>query len=575
MTYIQDNIIEKLFEGNYITAEQKQQIVQRLAGGEHFENVLAEISNIDDQDLLSIKADVMEVPYISLDGVEIEDTVLHIIPVQIAKNNRLIAFGKEGNHLKVGMVDPYNIQAVETVDFLTKQENLVVDTYLISDKDYQRGMKGYATLGREVATALKQRKELEESVADAGDVSAEQIKSAPISKIVSVIIRHAVEAHASDIHIEPEEDEVRVRYRVDGVLQTSLTLPIHLHASLIARIKVLAKLKLDETRTPQDGRIKLDIGGRTIDLRISILPLLGKEKATLRILDTGSVIYSIEELGFRGRAQKIIEENIKKPYGLILVTGPTGSGKTTTLYTLMNYINDEEVNITTLEDPIEYRMEDINQSQVNPQIGYTFATGLRSLLRQDPDVIMVGEIRDNETAELAIHAGLTGHLLFSTLHTNNAFGAIPRLVDMGIERFLLASTLNIIIAQRLVRKICQDCKYEVDVASDLMIKIKSVLEGIGKEDMPDSISLDEIKLYEGKGCNKCGNIGYKGRTAIAEVLEVTEDLKRIINDGADFEEINAEAIRQKMISMQQDGFIKALEGVTTISEVLRQTGTVI
>jgi len=361
-----------------------------------------------------------------------------------------------------------------------------------------------------------------------------------------VIIRHAIDGGASDIHIEPSGDKTRIRYRIDGILGTSLVLPSYIHSAVVARIKILANLKMDESRIPQDGRIKLIIDNSSYDFRISTMPLSGKEKVVMRIFDTENSLFTLEQLGFNKKHRKQIDENMKRPNGLILITGPTGSGKSTTLHSILKILNRESVNIITLEDPVEYTIDGVNQSQVNHAIKYTFATGLRAILRQDPDIIMVGEIRDNETAELAIHAALTGHMVLSTLHTNDAVSSIPRLLDMNVEPFLLAATLNIIVAQRLVRRICDNCKEEIAVSDSVENKVKENLINLPIGSLPANIDLNsdkKLKFYKGKGCSKCGNTGYIGRCVIA----------------------------QNMVFMNQDGYIKALQGMTTIEEIMRLT----
>lgn len=389
--------------------------------------------------------------------------------------------------------------------------------------------------------------------------------------MISVIIRHAIEGRASDIHIEPLPKKTRVRYRIDGVLHTSLNLPKDIHGALVARIKVLASLKLDETRIPQDGRIRINFDEKDVDLRISILPLLNEEKVVMRILDVSKGAPSLDDLGFMGSGLKVIEEKMKKTDGIFLITGPTGSGKSTTLFSVLHRINKEGINICTLEDPVEYFVKGVNQSQIRPEVGFTFAAGLRALLRQDPDIIMVGEIRDNETAELAIHAGLTGHLVLSTLHTNDALGAIPRLLDMAVEPFLLASTLNVIVAQRLTRRICKHCKIKYKIPDNILVDIKEVIKTIPtdllKNLVPD-FNPNNIVAYKGKGCSRCGNAGYSGRVAAAEVFNISDKIKEMI---ADKKRITKKDVieDQEFITMKQDGIIKVLQGITTVDEIIR------
>lgn len=573
-------ILQILRKKQLINDEQYQEVKAELESSNKFflDTVLKQKKIVEEEDLAKIKADILGREYISLMDKEIPGDILNLIPIDISENYQMIAFMKEGDEVSIGMVNPLNTQALEALEFLGVKNKWVLKIYIITLTDFKQTLQRYRNLGSEVATALEKTDagmvaKSEEKLADEGGL----IKDAPIAKIVSVIIQHGVELGASDIHIEPGEDNVKIRYRVDGILQTSLLLPSYLASAIVSRVKVLANLKLDEMRIPQDGRIRVKVSNKKIDLRVSTLPLLDREKVTLRILDKSTTIPTFEDLGFVGRVKGLIEKAIRLPYGMILVTGPTGSGKTTTLYTALNYINNEKINIVTLEDPIEYEMEGINQSQVRSALGYTFANGLRTILRQDPDVIMVGEIRDFETAEMGIHAGLTGHLLFSTLHTNDAFGAIPRLIDMKVEPFLLISTLNLVLAQRLVRRICEHCKIETEVPPELDKKVREELSrsNVLPEDLPSNIDLkspDKLGFYKGKGCPRCRGTGYKGRYAIAEGLEMTDNLKKIIVAGSDLDLVKDELFnRQKMLTMQQDGFIKALRGVTTLEEVFRVT----
>lgn len=573
-------ILQVLKKKALINDEQYQTIKAELetSGKIFLDAVLKQKKIVEEEDLAKIKADILGREYMSLMDKEIPGDILNLIPIDISENYQMIAFLKEGDEINIGMVNPLNTQALEALEFLGVKNKWVIKIFIITLTDFKQTLQRYRNLGSEVATALEKTDagmaaKTEDKLGEEGGL----IKDAPIAKIVSVIIQHGVEAGASDIHIEPGEDNVKVRYRVDGILQTSLLLPAYLASAIVSRVKVLANLKLDEMRIPQDGRIRVKVSNKKIDLRVSTLPLLDREKVTLRILDKSSTIPTFEDLGFVGRVKAMIERAIRLPYGMILVTGPTGSGKSTTLYTALNYINNEKINIVTLEDPIEYEMEGINQSQVRSVLGYTFANGLRTILRQDPDVIMVGEIRDFETAEMGIHAGLTGHLLFSTLHTNDAFGAIPRLIDMKVEPFLLISTLNLVLAQRLVRRICEHCKIETEVPPELSEKVREELSrsNVLPEDLPSNIDLkstEPLSFYKGKGCPRCRGTGYKGRYAIAEGLEMTDNFKKIVVAGSDLDLVKDELFNnQKMLTLQQDGFIKALRGVTTLEEVFRVT----
>ena len=431
---------------------------------------------------------------------------------------------------------------------------------------------------------------INKNASEAGDGEEEDLQEIaqklPIIKIVDTLIKHAILQDASDIHIEPDEKEFRVRYRIDGILHDAMTLPIQVQQGIIARIKVLSNLKLDEHRVPQDGRFKIEKDGLKISFRVSILPIFNGEKIVMRLLNESSKGLTLEQMGVMGRGLEIIHRHIKKPNGMILVTGPTGSGKTTTLYTIMDILNTSEVNISTVEDPVEYRMPRINQTQIYPKVGLTFAAGLRALLRQDPDIIMVGEIRDKETMEMAIHSAMTGHLVLSTLHTNSAAGTLPRLIDMGAEPFLLASTINVIVAQRLVRRLCPDCRKECKLSTDELKNLQDnydmdrildvILSEQKKKDGEAPLSKgksrwNEIKFYKAVGCEQCNKEGYKGRLGIYEVLEVDDDIQRMISQKSPAEEIEKAAKNKGMLTMVEDGFSKAAQGMTSIEEILRVT----
>jgi len=536
---------------------------------------------IDEEKLTEIKAEAYGFPYYNLLFEEVPEGVLNFLPEDIAKTYQIICFGRENKIIKMGMVDT-NLKAMEAVNFLAADERLQVQYYLISKASWEKVFKQYQKIEEEISSALevKAKEEGEDLItvqSESENLSDEDINSAPVSRIVSVIIRHAVEARASDIHIEPFAKESRVRYRIDGILHTSLTLPKSIHNAIIARIKVLAKLKLDETRVPQDGRIRLVINNREVDFRVSTLPLASQEKVVMRILDTVKGAPALEDLGFNKLALKRIRDGIKKTSGIFLVTGPTGSGKTTTLYAILNILNQEGVNISTLEDPIEYEIKGINQSQVRPKIGFSFASGLRSLLRQDPNIIMVGEIRDEETAELSIHASLTGHLVLSTLHTNDALGAVFRLLDMQVERFLLSSTLKTVIAQRLARRLCEHCKKEIklsnDAISEMIEELKQVPEKVIKAELPDFTTPEEMaskyKVYQAVGCARCENTGYSNRVAISEIIEINDQLREMINVGDKNFNLDTVKKTEEFLSIKQDGIIKVLQGATTLEEVLR------
>ncbi len=563
-----------LVEAGQLTEEQSAEIAkEQTATGKSAETILLAKKFVDEELLTRAQGTLIGVPYADLVGREIPPQVLNLLPKSAAENQKAVAFERDGDVVHVGMVDPRDAAAAQAIEFLAQNSNFKPKYFIISTASYNDALRRYQVLGKEVAKALEAAKEkfVPEKKSEAKEEKLEDIiKGAPVSRIVSVIIRHAVDGGASDIHIEPFGNETRVRYRVDGVLRTSLTLPKYIHASIISRIKVLANLKLDETRIPQDGRITETIEGKAIDFRISTLPLADTEKIVMRILDTAKSAVTLELLGFRKEYVRVIEEEIRKPYGLFLVSGPTGSGKSTTLFTVLNMRNEDGVNISTLEDPIEYYIKGVNQSQVRPEVGFTFATGLRALLRQDPNIIMVGEIRDGETGELAVHAALTGHLIFSTVHTNDSFGVVPRLVDMRVEPFLLSATINIAIAQRLARKICERCKTTTTVPANVEKGIRKEIEAI-PETYKSHLKLSSaaFTLYKGRGCLRCGDTGYNGRVAVAELLRFDDELRALVTAGFPMEKVRECAKRQEMLSLRQDGLLKALEGLTTLEEVLR------
>jgi len=503
--------------------------------------------------------------------------VLEIIPEPIARAHNIVAFRKKGRELEVAMLDPEDLQ---TIEFIKKKSNLRILPRLTTPQSIKNVLAQYRkTLGAEFAELIKKEaegvktKRIQEKTTEKEELEkiAQEI---PVIKIVDSLLKHAVLDRASDIHIEPMENEVLVRYRIDGILRDAMTLPKQVAPGIVARIKVLSNLKLDEHRLPQDGRFKFETNGDKYSVRVSVLPVLNGEKVVMRLLAEEAKGYSLEELGLRGKALEDIQTALRRPTGMILVCGPTGSGKTTTLYSMIEILNTPEVNISTVEDPIEYRMPRVNQTQVRPEIGLTFANGLRALLRQDPDIIMVGEIRDNETAALAVNAALTGHLVLSTLHTNNAAGAIPRLIDMKVEPFLIASTLNVILAQRLVRRLCEDKKEyhlersQIDQISKYcdLKRVENILkkEGLLKK----KGTVKDVTFFEPKPTKSCPE-GYKGRIGIFEVLPVTESIKKLITQNATSDAIQERALKEGMITMVEDGFVKAARGITTIEEVLR------
>lgn len=542
--------------------------------GQSFGQLIVSQKVLAEEDLAKARAAFFNIPYIDLKLLQVPPQVLALIPQESMNFYNFAPFDLQGRILKVAITDPSNLSALEALEFLGQKQNLQVQLYLASESSVDVASGKKRNLKKVVGEALKdfQIKEDVDRKPTIKELAAKPqvIEEAPIIKIVDVILTNAIEGNASDIHIEPSEKDVRVRYRIDGILHTSLMLPKSIHAAILTRIKILSNLKIDESRLPQDGRFHMDVAKKSVDLRVSILPLIFGEKVVMRILDKSGKVPTLEQLGIRGRGLTWVKENIKKTHGIFLITGPTGSGKSTTLYAILSILNTPTVNIITLEDPVEYFMEGVNQSQINPDIGLTFASGLRSILRQDPNVVMVGEIRDKETAEIAVHAALTGHLLFSTLHTNNSIGAMPRMIDMGIEPFLLVASVNVVMAQRLVRKICPDCRQETELSHPLEEEIKKSLVGIPEEYF-ENIDAKKVKIFKGAGCEKCGHTGYVGRFGIYEVLPVTNEIQDLVLSKSSPRKLYEAAAKFGMITMKQDGVIKVLRGETTMDEIIRVT----
>jgi type IV pilus assembly protein PilB len=572
-----NKLLDFLISAALINDSQLASVNQALTvKGANLPDILINQGILDIERLTEIQASLAGLSYANLADYNIDEATLNVLPAEVANNYQVVCFHRDNNEIQVGLLDPENFKAIEAVNFLAKKNNLQARYFLVSPISFDIAYKKYQTLNKEISSALELKAKEEEKevkkAAEDEDLRFDEItKSAPISKIISAAIRHGVELGASDIHIEPLPKESRIRYRVDGILKTSLVLPRNIHDALVSRVKVMAKLKLDETRVPQDGRISLNVDGRDIDFRVSVMPLMGQEKVVMRILDVSRGAPTLETLGFAQNHYSVLKKAIERTSGLILITGPTGSGKTTTLYSLLTLLNKEDVNISTLEDPVEYFLKGINQSQVRPEVNFTFATGLRSLLRQDPDIMMVGEIRDNETAELAVHAALTGHLVLSTLHTNDAVGTIPRLLDMKTEPFLLSSSLALVVAQRLVRLNCTHCLAEEVVGQDILTEIRQAIAKVPvdilKERLPD-YNPDKLIFQRGTGCAYCGQTGYRSRSVIAEVLDANEQIREMILEHKNFSQ-EAVQVTQPFITMEQDGFIKALQGLTTVEEVMR------
>jgi len=543
--------------------------------GQREEEIILEKRIVSEDFLFGMKSETLKIPLKPVSSQDVLLKVLETIPEESARYYQMIPLVKKENRLEIGMVYPEDLKAREALEFLARQSKFSYRIFLITLSNFNELLRKYRTLRKEVTRALE---ELETEIKKEEKVGKKKTKAtelervveeAPISKVVAVILRHAVDGNASDIHIEPGREKLRVRFRLDGILHSSIFLPLRILPAIVARIKILSNLKIDENRVPQDGRFSAKVGDRNIDFRVSTFPTTLGEKVAIRILDPGQRKVDFKGMGITGINLKAIEKALKKPYGMILATGPTGSGKTTTLYSILSLFNKDEVNIMTLEDPVEYFIEGVNQSQVKPEIGYSFASGLRYTLRQDPDILMVGEIRDEETASLAIHAALTGHILLSTLHTSNTLGVIPRLIDMGIQPFLLPPTLGLVIAQRLVRKLCIHCRKKIEANKEVK---KIILQEIKKfpAAVRTSIKLDKtLYIHEPVGCKRCNNIGYSGRIGVYEILEMTDQLGQLILTRPSEAQIKEEAERQGMLKMKQDGILKVLEGVTSLEEVLR------
>ncbi len=541
-------------------------------------DVLISEGLISQEELIKLEAYILGITFVNLEKEIIPPEILKIIPEPIARSHNIVAFRKRGNSLEVAMLDPEDLR---TIEFLKKTANLKILPRLTTSESIKNVLQQYQkTLEAEFGEIIKKEagiiKPIQEEE-EGFEEKEELLKAAeelPIIRIVDTLLKHAILQRASDIHTEPTEKEVIVRYRIDGILHDAMVLPKQVDQGIVARIKVLSNLKLDEHRLPQDGRFKIETEDYRYSVRVSVLPVFDGEKIVMRLLPETTKAITLEGLGLNGEPLERVQDGLRRPVGIILITGPTGCGKTTTLYSMTEILNSPGINISTIEDPIEYRMPRINQTQVNPKIGLTFASGLRALVRQDPDILMVGEVRDNETAGLAINAALTGHLVLSTLHTNNAAGAIPRLIDMKAEPFLISSTLNLILAQRLVRRFCEE--KEVYTLKDSELKniakycdLDRILKILKEERIinPKAIWKD-IAFYRPKPTKECPE-GYRGRIGIFEILVVTETIKELIVKQATLGQIQEQAIKEGMRTMVEDGFIKAVQGITSIEEVLR------
>ncbi len=564
--------------GTVPVADLETALVEATKSKKDLGAVLLEQKLISEVDLQKTYAYILGIPFVDLTKEVIPADVLQVVPELIAKKYNIAAFERNGSNLKVAMLNPDDLQ---TIDFIKKKVGLRIIPCLTSRESINSALRQYSkSLEAEFGDILTG--EAKEESSDGEEDLAKVAEGLPVIRVVDTLLKHAILQKASDIHIEPEEKEVHVRYRIDGVLHEAMSLPKDVAMGLVARIKVLSNLKLDEHRLPQDGRFKIASDQYKISFRVSILPVFDGEKIVMRLLDESSKGLTLEKMGLHPVALEAVQREISKPNGMILVTGPTGSGKTTTLYTVMDILNQPEVNVSTVEDPVEYRMPRVNQTQIQTKIGMTFAAALRALLRQDPDIIMVGEIRDQETLEIAMHAAMTGHLVLSTLHTNSAAATLPRMLDMGAEPFLIASTVNVIIAQRLVRRLCVECRqtYTMDekelVTLGKLYDLDSVFtylrnDKIGKKYIGDATDFSTVQFYKAVGCDQCGGEGYKGRNGIYEVLEMTTDIRKLVTQEATTEQINDQAKKEGMASMIDDGFLNVIKGVTTLEEVMRVT----
>ena len=577
---IPTTLFQELVRAKVITPEQGIS-TEALAKKEKKDlgQILIEQGIISDDNLATFKSKLYRLPLIRFDDIEISHEALKEISENVVNFYKITPFGKEGSILRVGIMNPEDVEALEALKFVAADKGLTLERYVITYKDFNTIIRNYRTLSGEVGKALESlNEEFDKKIVVTPGQGLEEITAeAPVTKIVAVIIRHAVDSRASDIHIEPFEDRVRVRFRVDGILVTALTLPKNLDSAIVTRIKILSDLKIDETRLAQDGRFSTHLNDRKIDFRVSTFPTKNGEKVVMRILDPLSGSIDLPDLGLDGRNLEVIVRAMAKPFGAILITGPTGSGKSTTLAGMLKRINTDDLNIVTLEDPIEYYVDGVNQSQIHEEIGYTFASGLRHILRQDPDVIMVGEIRDRETASLATQAALTGHIVLSTLHTNDAVGVVPRLIDMGVEKYLLPSTLNVAAAQRLLRRLCADCKLKIRTNPAETAIIENALKDMPTSYQKEFLSKDGYEIYKPNlenPCKQCGGKAFKGRLGIFEMLEMTPEFEKIILTNISEADMRAEAKRQEMITMFQDGILKVLKGIVSLEELLEvaQTG---
>lgn len=535
------------------------------------EDIIYEERLVEDADVARIKSEILEIPYREVSAASIPQELLDLVPEETARTYGVVPLEKNEGMLIAGMKNPDDQKAQEALRFLARKYRVNLGVYVISYGAWQDALRRYSPYKSEIEEAVKAldlkpgagREFVELEAATVGG------EDAPVIRIVAQTLREAVQAGASDVHLEPQKNYLRVRVRTGGDLEEIASLPVELAQPVISRVKVMSNLRIDETRIPQDGRFRAKIFDREIDFRVSTFPTPLGEKVAIRVLDPKTGLKNLDELGLVGRNFEVVKKGAERPFGMILISGPTGAGKTTTLYAILQHLNKERVNIVSLEDPVEYFIQGVNQSQVRPEIGYTFASGLRQILRQDPDIIMVGEIRDNETAGLAVHAALTGHIVLSTIHTNNAAGVVPRLIDMGVEPFLLPSALNIMLAQRLVPLLCDACRTEEKASLPLQKTIEESLAGIPEEVRNEYHA--PYTIYHSEGCGACNSKGIRGRIAVYETFAMTKELSEIIASGVTGQKLETEAKRQGMIPLRGDGILKALQGLVSIETVLRET----
>jgi type IV pilus assembly protein PilB len=567
-----EELLQQLQSNGLVTAAVANRLKRdSLISGEPLEAVIAKQRAVDDTKIAEIKSSFLKVPYKKISLEDFDPKLLASIPEDTARTYQAIPIGLQDNLLVVGMLHPDDAKAQEALKFIARQNHVNLGVYLISYGDWEAILRKYSPYRTQLANAVQS---LDIKGGGGGQKlisleTAEGNEDAPVIKIVADTFREAVQSKASDIHIEPQQTFLRIRFRVDGELHQEASLPIQLAQPIISRIKVISNLKIDETRIPQDGRFRSKIFDRDIDFRVATFPTPLGEKVAIRVLDPATGLKSFDNLPLRYGNLDIVKAGLERPFGMVLITGPTGSGKTTTLYAFLQTLNREDVNIVSLEDPVEYFVSGVNQSQVHPEIGYDFASGLRQILRQDPDVIMVGEIRDNETAGLAVQAALTGHIVLSTLHTNNAAGVIPRLIDMKVEPFLIPVAVNLMMAQRLVGMLCPDCKSAEEASPELASAIDRSLKEVNPEIRNKYPA--PYKIYRTKGCNTCKQKGILGRMALYEVFRMTKELEEVLTNGPTTQKIVREAKRQGMVTLREDGVMKALDGLVSMEEVMRET----